>query len=98
MAMYYGDNEWHEEASRLSNLIALLTKENQKLKERVRELSKKDELLAAEQSALILGCKGFQVKDLADRHGLKYSLIGNRRFYRRSVIEKLRDQLMQARG
>ncbi len=98
--LYYGDHiqEYPDEVSRLSHLLQHAHREIKQLKTRVRELSKRDDLMAAEQSAEILECKGHQVKDLADRKGLPYMMIGNRRFYRRSQIEKLRDQLTQARG
>jgi hypothetical protein len=92
--LYYGDQD---EVSRLTHLLTRTRQENKSLKEELRKLKNQDEWLAAEQSAEILNCKGHQVKDFGDRYGLAYTVFGSRRFHKRSEIEKLRDQLRQAR-
>jgi hypothetical protein len=103
--IYYGDKqdwmlenkakEYQEENERLTRLLARAINEAERWKKKAKELSKRDELLAAEQSSEILEVPGYLVRELCDRRGLKYTLIGNRRFYRRSVIEKLKTQLYQ---
>lgn len=105
--LYYGDqvNDWRAEVRRLRQVnvrrelrIEKLEETIRSLKARIRELTQRKELLAAEQSAEILECKPFEVKYLAFRHGLTATQIGNRLFFHRQDIEQLRDKRMQARG